>query len=88
MQTQTVPPNFPDEIRRSIKLATLSYTKPQAILIAFQLDKTSWLGVFGDPDNGAYEWFDTGWGKFEHSNSGFGGPLAALRDILNLTEDV
>ncbi len=61
----------------------LRYSRAIAILHAVDIDADTRVIVFGDPDNGSYEWGIERKGKIEqHSDVGYGNLPAALRDGL------
>jgi len=64
------------------KNATLHYTDAQAVYNCLSLRANAFCGVFGDGDNGAYEWFVWRDGKLETSDCAYGEAIVALRDAL------
>lgn len=61
----------------------LRYSKAVAIIHAIDIDADTRVIVFGDPENGGYEWGIERKGKVEqHSDVGYGNVPAALRDGL------
>ena len=63
----------------------LHYTPPVRTVHTIDVDYGDvTVEVFGDPENGAYEWLIRRDGKIEkHSDCGYGQAAIALRDGLN-----
>lgn len=76
--------NPPVELLKALEKTHLDYTDPTHLYhcIAIGLGD-SYCGVFGDGDNGAYEWFVWQNNSLETSNAAYGMTEVALRDVLN-----
>lgn len=62
----------------------LHYTQNVRTLHTIDVDMDVTVEVFGDPENGAYEWLIRRLGVVEmHSDAGYGICAIALRDGLN-----
>ena len=87
MKMQMHSPNPPAEMLIALDKAPLRYTEPvglyHRILVGLELDAHSYCGVFGDGENGAYEWFVWRKGVLETSDVAYGIAEIALRDVLN-----
>jgi hypothetical protein len=80
MQAQTLVPA--PELLAAIKKAVLHYsTDPTAIYFYIDCNGQR-VGVFGDGENGCYEWFIWRDSVLIHSDAAYGMPEAALRDVL------
>lgn len=86
---------LPDKLLLALERAQhrLRYTAVVDLFYAVWLWGDEMVGVFGDGDNGAYEWFRWRDGgpssppaKLETSDCGYGSPHVALRDVLNLAD--
>lgn len=88
MKIRTYDNTLPAELLKAldVKNAGLHYTRAQAVYQCIWLCGDSYCGVFGDGDNGAYEWFAWREGALETSDSGYGSVAVALRDALLQTE--
>jgi hypothetical protein len=60
----------------------LKYTYAVAVYHCIAVYMHEYCGVFGDGDNGAYEWFVWRPGSLETSDNAYGSPVVALRDGL------
>lgn len=84
----------PEQILRALAGARLNYSSFEHVFHCFQLHTDRWIGVAGDGDNGAYEWFVFNGAKdgptrlqdkLKHSDCGFGCTDWALKEIINQT---
>lgn len=83
MKIRTSSQNPPTGLLNALDTAKLTYTQPVDLYHCIALSAgESYCGVFGDGDNGAYEWFTWIDGKLETSNVAYGMTVAALRDVL------
>lgn len=74
----------PPELLLGLQRARLRYSTPVDFYHCVHVSLDIYCGVFGDGDNGAYEWFV--WredGTLETSDVAYGCPEIALRDVLN-----
>jgi hypothetical protein len=69
-----------------IKNTRLHYTDARAVYQFVWMFGESFCGVFGDGENGAYEWFIWREGTLETSDCAYGSVAVALRDVLLQTE--
>lgn len=77
-------PEPPPELLTALAKARLRYTEPRDIQYHIYLrSEHCHCGVFGDGDNGSYEWFVWKDGELAISDSGYGIPEVALRNVLN-----
>jgi len=76
-------PQPPAGLLSALERARLNYSTAKTLFHLVWLGDEFYCGVFGDGDNGAYEWFTWNAGKLEHSDAGYGGTDCALRDVLN-----
>jgi len=85
--TQT---NVPQEVLDALNRANprLQYTAAKFVYQAIWLWGSEFCGVFGDGNNGSYEWFIWRNQKLETSDCGYGSIHIALRDVLNIAEPV
>jgi hypothetical protein len=60
----------------------LKYSLARHLFYCHHLNEDDRYGVFGDGDNGAYEWFIWRAGELTHSDKGYGQTDIALRDVL------
>lgn len=78
-------PPIQQKLIAALKKAVLRYSsRPTHLLHFVPIGNEGWCGVFGDPENGCYEWFI--WddrGTLSHSDCSYGIPECALRDVLN-----
>ncbi len=78
-----IPPGLLEMIRST---SHGKYTDFRHIFHCIQTDTDVWLGVAGDGNNGAYEWFifhDLGSKRtLETSDCGYGDTAVALREVL------
>lgn len=85
MNTLTIKIHTPkpsDELLNALANARLNYSTPADLFHLIWLGDGSYCGVFGDGDNGGYEWFTWDGSKLEHSDVAYGGTEYALRDVL------
>ncbi|SEG55948.1 hypothetical protein SAMN05421819_3534 [Bryocella elongata] len=73
----------PDALVAALSKVRLRYTCPIAVYVYLPyvgggID----CGVFGDGENGAYEWFTWRFGVLATSDGAYGAPEIALRDVL------
>ena len=68
---------------RSSCVIVIASSLYHCILVGLELDAHSYCGVFGDGENGAYEWFVWRKGVLETSDVAYGIAEIALRDVLN-----
>lgn len=83
MEIKTHGQDPPAELLTALKAARLHYTDPVCLYHSVSVDLAGYCGVFGDGDNGAYEWFVWHNGVLETSDVAYGTPEIALRDVLN-----
>jgi hypothetical protein len=88
MEIRTRSNEPPAKLLAALQSARLRYTQPVALYHYLALGAASAdCGVFGDGENGAYEWFI--WRNYppnnvlETSDLAYGSPEIALRDVLN-----
>jgi hypothetical protein len=74
--------NPPQQLLEALTKCRLNYISARDIFHCLTVDADYLCGVFGDGDNGAYEWFTWNAGKLITSDVGFGDTLIALRDVL------
>lgn len=81
---KTKTPDPPQKLLDVLAKVPLRYTEPVDLQYHLSLGGESChCGVFGDGDNGAYEWFIWQSGVLETSDCAYGIPEIALRDVLN-----
>lgn len=79
-KTQVPPP----ELLTALAKARLRYTEPVDLQYHIYLrSEACHCGVFGDGDNGSYEWFVWRDGVLETSDASYGIPEVALRNVLD-----
>lgn len=77
-------PNPPLELQSALDKVKLKYTDAVTIFHCLRLHGAKYFcGVFGDGDNGAYEWFIWDGAYLETSDVAYGMSEVALRDVLN-----
>lgn len=77
-------PTPPGDLQYALRHVFLRYTAPVAIYFFLPWGFGGGdLGVFGDGENGAYEWFTWSNGDLETSDAAYGDSAIALRDVLN-----
>ena len=74
----------PVSLITKLELFRGKYTLFNTVFHAMEIEDRQWVGVFGDGDNGSYEWFYCTPSRVAHSDCGYGSPMAALRDGLNI----
>jgi len=83
----------PEPILRALAGARLNYSSFEHVFHCIPLGFDRWIGVAGDGDNGAYEWFVFNGAedgptrlqdKLTHSDCGFGCTDWALKEVLNM----
>ncbi len=75
--------DLPDALVSELGRWKEKYSNAVAVFNFVWLQPTMAVGVFGDGEMGAYEWFVWKDGKFsETSQMGYGNPAGALRDVL------
>jgi hypothetical protein len=78
-------PSPPPALLSALDRAALRYTNPVYLYHCLWLGGTSCCGVFGDGENGAYEWFVWRGETLQTSDVGYGDIEVALRNVLNKT---
>ena len=82
MKIKTMPSTPPEELLTALGRVRLHYSgDAEAIYFCIPVYLEGYCGVFGD-DDGSYEWFVWKGGALQHSDSAYGMPEAALRDVL------
>lgn len=76
-------PEIPETLTAMLSNRQLRYTSPLTLFHLVWLDGQNYCGVFGDGENGAYEWFVFSGGILETSDCGYGDDSIALRESLN-----
>lgn len=76
-------PEPPHGLITALSRQTLYYSVPRDLIHLIQLGDAIFIGVFGDCQNAAYEWFEWRSGALKTSNAGWGSPEAALCDCIN-----
>lgn len=66
-----------------LKRIPLKYSSVTNVYHYIEISHLHTCGVFGDGDNGCYEWFTWNDGTMETSDVAYGSPEIALRDVLN-----
>jgi hypothetical protein len=75
--------NPPQALLTKLESAKLNYSTAKTLFHFVWLNGGDCCGVFGDGDNGGYEWFAFIRGSFKHTDCGYGCTEAALKDVLN-----
>ena len=84
--------NVPEDILRALANARLKFSAFEHVFHCIRLDYDKWIGVAGDGDNGAYEWFIHNGSedgptlpqdRLTHSDCGFGSTDRALKEVIN-----
>lgn len=70
---------IPNVLRSKLEAWSGKYTEPKTVYQLIWVDSDV-LGVFGDGENGMYEWFILHAGRLITSDKGYGDDFPALRD--------
>lgn len=81
MNIKTITP--PTGLLEKLERAKLNYSTAVTLFYLVWTWTDGCVGVFGDGDNGAYEWFVFANDKLTHSDCGFGDTAVALKEALN-----
>jgi hypothetical protein len=82
VRANTVPPLLLEALSQT----RLNYSYPAHVFHVVWTYSDRLVGVFGDGDNGSYEWFVWDGKNVTHSDCGYGSTSVALRDVLNQEE--
>ncbi len=84
VQIEVRTPKLPQALLEKLPTLKLEYATPKTVFHFVSLWDDLFCGVFGDGDNGAYEWFeyDAKNKKLETSNVGFGHVSYALEEVM------